>query len=173
MRYTTVIDISEMPSVYRNHNARLLYIHMALKCGYHDDDRDVLNDSIRTLALRSGLTVSATRHALGVLQAASLITKEGTAWRVRKWVMQADVTPRLQPKKAKPKEEDNDLVRRQELQIEEYRRKVNEAVNDMAKSDLMEWLKELQEGRSLRHHGVQMAANEQNITWLKKQIEKR
>lgn len=173
MRYTTVLDISEMPAVYRNLNARLLYIHMSLKCGYHDDDRDMLQCGIRTLALRTGLTVSATRHALGVLQAASLITREGSAWRVRKWVMQADPTPRRQPKKAKPKEEDNDLVRRQELQIEEYRRKVNEAVNDMSKSDLKEWLNELQEGRSLRHHGVQMAANDQNISWLKKQIEKR
>lgn len=170
-----MIDISEIPSVYRCQNARLLYVHMALKCGYHDDDRDILNDSIRTLAIRTGLTVSATRHALGVLQSASLITREGSAWRIKKWVMQTNPTPRRQPAKvqAKPTKEDNDLVRKMELQVEEYHRKVVNAINEMSKPDLIEWLLELQDGRSLRHHGVQIPANQNAIEWFKKQIEKR
>ena len=61
MRYTTVIDISEMPEVYKNSTARLIYLHMSLKAGYHDADRDLVKLSIRRLSSDVGVTVSATR----------------------------------------------------------------------------------------------------------------
>ena len=77
MRYTTIIDITELPSIYRNHNARLVYLHLVLKCGYHDTDRDLTDTSIRQLSAAVGLTIAATRHALLQLQAVGLLSREG------------------------------------------------------------------------------------------------
>lgn len=96
MRYTTIIDISEIPVIYRNHNACRVYIHMALKSGYHDADRDVIHVSVRRLASDCGISVAAARHALGVLQRAELIANEGVTWRVKKWVLDLKPTPRRQ-----------------------------------------------------------------------------
>lgn len=95
MRYTTVIDISEITAVYRNTNARILYLHMVLKSGYHDDDRDILDMSIRRLSYSSGLSVSATRHALQVLEKNNLIRKQGSVYVVRKFLEVQDITPRV------------------------------------------------------------------------------
>lgn len=94
MRYTTVIDISEIPTVYRNHNARLLYIHLALKAGYHDNDRDIVSLSVRQMSAQSGLTVSAVRHALLVLEKSHLVTRQGTVLYVRKWIAEQSITAR-------------------------------------------------------------------------------
>ena len=99
MRYTTVIDISEIPAVYKNHNARLVYLHLALKSGYHDDDRDLIEISIRRLAMATGLTVSATRHAVAQLERARLLVKEGPFWHVKKWIVESTVTPRAKTAK--------------------------------------------------------------------------
>lgn len=109
MRYTTVIDISEMPSVYKSHNATRLYLHMSLKAGYHDNDRDLLTASIRTLAADTGLTVSATRHALAVLTKARLIAKVGDIWAIRKWVSEQPIMTR--PKTAKQQAADAEKAR--------------------------------------------------------------
>ena len=105
MRYTTIIDISEMPSVYRNEHARLLYLHMALRSGYHDNDRDICRISIRRLAAEVGLTLSATRHALKVLEASALVKRWGDAFAVRKFVMAAPVTPRPRSEKKRREQE--------------------------------------------------------------------
>lgn len=94
MRYTTIIDITELPSIYRNHNARLLYLHLVLKCGYHDADRDMTDTSIRQLSAAVGLTIAATRHALLQLQAVGLLTREGRVWTVRKYVAQSPISAR-------------------------------------------------------------------------------
>lgn len=94
MRYTTLIDISEIPAVYRNINVRLLYLHLCLKAGYHDTDRDVVDTSIRRLSADVGLTVSATRHALGILIASKLVTKQGNTWIVKKWLLEGAITRR-------------------------------------------------------------------------------
>lgn len=94
MRYTTVIDISEIPTVYRNHNARLLYIHLCLKAGYHDNDRDIVSLSVRQMSAQSGLTVSAVRHALLVLEKSHLVTRQGTVLYVRKWIAEQSITAR-------------------------------------------------------------------------------
>lgn len=77
MRYTTLIDISEYPQLYRSSSVRLVYLHLVLKSGFHDDDRDLCAVSIRRLANDCGLTVAATRHALGLLEKAAMITRQG------------------------------------------------------------------------------------------------
>lgn len=111
MRYTTVIDISEMPEIYRNMTARLIYIHMSLKAGYHDSDRDLVNVSIRRLSADVGVTVSATRHALHLLVRSGLLVKEGQLWRIKKWVEEQTITTR-----AKTKREMMDQIQRLERQ---------------------------------------------------------
>lgn len=99
MRYTTIIDISASWPLYHNHNVRLVYLHMCLKCGYHDNDRDMLRMSIRAIAADTGLTVSATRHALSLLLRAKLIERNGDIWRVFKWIPEQSITARQATKK--------------------------------------------------------------------------
>lgn len=99
MRYTTLIDISEIPAVYRNINARIVYLHLALKAGYHDDDRDICRLSIRSIAYDSGVTVSAARNALTQLQKAGLVARQGDCWVIRKWLPEQTVSPRARNKR--------------------------------------------------------------------------
>lgn len=113
MRYTTVIDITEYRDIYRSHTARLVYLHLALKCGYHDDDRDVIRISIRSIAADVGVTVSAARCALSLLQRRGLLTKEADGWRVRKWV--PTITPSSR-KQVKMTQQDAEASRRREEQ---------------------------------------------------------
>lgn len=138
MRYTTIIDISEVPSVYRNNNARLLYIHMALKAGYHDDDRDVLETSIRILAAQTGLTISAVRHALHVLEAVQLIKREGSAWIIKKWLPMQTTSPRpkVSQKQLDAAQDEAKLRARQERK-EELERLRREEVKAAGKTEFM------------------------------------
>lgn len=168
MRYTTIIDISEIQDVYRNKNARLVYLHLALKAGYHDEDRDVLRLSIRTTAWTVGLTVSATRHALAVLERAGLLRRTKSGWTITKWIQAADPTPR--PKKKAAATGAGDLGRQFELEIEEYQRKLRSAIDDMTVDELQSWLQELKEGRQLNHRGTYLKPREENINWLTNQI---
>lgn len=94
MRYTTIIDLSEFPAVYRNKNVRLVYLHLVLKSGYHDNDRDLIDISIRNLAWSVGLSVSATRHALHILEQARMLKRSGPLWHVRKFIIEQEITPR-------------------------------------------------------------------------------
>lgn len=99
MRYTTIIDLSEFPAVYRNKNVRLVYLHLVLKSGYHDNDRDLIDISIRNLAWSVGLSVSATRHALHILEQARMIKRAGPLWHVRKFIIEQEITPRSKTQK--------------------------------------------------------------------------
>lgn len=142
MRYTTVIDISEYPTLYGNVHCRILYFHMALKAGYHDEDRDIYRGSIRTLAVQSGLTVSATRHALAVLSRANLLTKVDNGWRVTKWVLTPSIT-------ARPKNRTEAAERKAaESFIERHERKAQEAQEQRRQDEKREemnrrkWLEE-------------------------------
>lgn len=94
MRYTTIIDLTELRTIYKSTAARLVYLHMVLKSGYHDSDRDMLTLSIRQIAADVGVTVSAARHALAVLEKAQLIRREGPIWVVKKWLLSEDITKR-------------------------------------------------------------------------------
>lgn len=172
MRYTTVIDISEMPDIYRNKNAVLLYIHMCLKCGYHDEDRDVLEISIRNLAIRSGLSVSATRHALAKLEASKLIARQDGRWYVRKWVPTAAISPRPKEKPTAVNGRDNELATKRDRQIDEYRRKLEAAIRSMTREEIGAWIQELADGRRLRHKGVTLEANENSIRYLKEYLKR-
>lgn len=93
MRYTTIIDISQS-EIYKNVNARLVYLHLCLKAGYHDEDRDLIVVSIRNLAIQVGLTLSATRFAVFQLEKLHLLTHTGSVWRVKKWVDEQSITSR-------------------------------------------------------------------------------
>jgi len=75
-------------------NVRLLYIHLVLKAGYHDDDRDVVSLSLRSMAADTGLSFSATRHAIKVLQKYNLATIVNGRLTVRKWVSPAPISKR-------------------------------------------------------------------------------
>lgn len=150
MRYTTIIDISEVPSVYRNNNARLLYIHMALKAGYHDDDRDVLETSIRILAAQTGLTISAVRHALHVLEGARLIKREGSAWIVKKWLPMQTTSPRPKAtQKQLDAAQDEAKLRARQERKEELERLRREEVKATGKTEFMLYYEGLQEKAQL------------------------
>lgn len=99
MRYTTVIDISENRQLYANHNAVLVYLHLCLRAGYHDHDRDMVSISIRNLARDTGVTVSACRHALKLLMSAGLLTRTAGTWTVKKWVEEQKITTRAMTKR--------------------------------------------------------------------------
>lgn len=146
MRYTTLIDISELPSVYRNVNARLLYLHMALKAGYHDDDRDVLDTSIRILSAQTGLTISAVRHALHVLEGVRLIKREGSTWIVKKWLPMQTTSPRPKAtqKQLDAAQDEANLRARQERK-EELERLRREEVKATGKTEFMLYYEGLQE----------------------------
>lgn len=138
MRYTTLIDISELPSVYRNINARLLYLHMSLRAGYHDDDRDVLETSIRILAAQTGLTISAVRHALRVLEGVQLIRKEGSAWIIKKWLPMQTTSPRLRAtQKQLDAAQDEAKLRARQERKEELERLRREEVKATGKTEFM------------------------------------
>ena len=146
MRYTTIIDITEVPAVYRNPSTARLYIHMALKAGYHDDDRDVLDISIRNLAAASGLTLSACRHALRILEKAQLISRQGDVWMVKKWLPASPISAR--PKKAAPgqdaaREAERKLRERQERK-ENQERQASAALAEQGKTPFMAYYEGLQ-----------------------------
>lgn len=92
MRYTTIIDVRYLPW-YRNPSARLVYIHLVMIAGWHDDDRDIARISYRRLAIEVGLTLSATRHALQQLTTTGMITATDKGWMVKKWEIPKDITP--------------------------------------------------------------------------------
>jgi DNA-binding transcriptional regulator YhcF (GntR family) len=92
MRYTTIIDIQQCPEIYRNVNARLLYLHMVLTCGYHDNDKGLVRKSVRQLAEETGITKSATEHALRQLSKMDLAKKIRGKLYVRTWIPEQPIT---------------------------------------------------------------------------------
>ena len=103
MRYTTIIDIEDYPTLYRNLNCRLVYLHMVLRAGYHDNDRDLVDISIRRLSMQVGISVSAVRNALQQLERAHLLTRQGKLFLVTKYVVQQAITSRPKTEKQKKK----------------------------------------------------------------------
>lgn len=167
MRYTTVIDISEMPDVYRNENTRLLYLHLALKAGWHDEDRDKAKISIRNLAADCGLTLSATRHAIAVLTKHDLLARdEDGTWKVRKWHLDKPPAPRPKKSEVAAAAGARAITEQADKDLKEYQQRVLQAVRASTREELETWLAELQAHRSLRHHGVYLNANQANIDWL-------
>lgn len=133
MRYTTVIDITDKAAVYRNVHCRLLYLHLALTAGYHDDDRDICSTSIRILAAETGLTVSAVRHALAVLIREGLAARTGDKITVTKFCLERSITKRARTqqeqvvKDAARQREDEQAQREAELKRQRLERAKSEA----------------------------------------------
>lgn len=123
MRYTTIIDISEIPEIYRNINARLVFLHLTLKAGYHDDDRDQAAISIRRLAADAGVTISAARHALKLLKKHGLIVYQNDVFFVKKFVMEKQISPRIRSEK---KKRENEIEEREKARKAEERRRRDE-----------------------------------------------
>lgn len=178
MRYTTLIDISEISGVYRNMSARLLYMHLALKAGYHDDDRDKITISLRRLESEVGITLSAVRHALKILERAELIKKaegvkaEGNSieYIIKKYHVVDPPTPR--PRTAKKtattiEQNNSSIADKYEKEIQENQARLIAAVREMSRDDIAAWVDELQNGFNKRHHGVYLNPNKENIAWLK------
>lgn len=121
MRYTTIIDITEVERVWHSMSARNLYLYMCLKCGYQDSNRDIMKVSIRNLAYRTNMTVSAVRHAIAVLQSSGLLrVPEPGHFIVTKWVPSERPGKRPKSSDIDPKAaEIQDRIReREERQIE-------------------------------------------------------
>lgn len=173
MRYTTVIDISEFPQIYRNLNARLLYIHMALKAGYHDDDRDICRLSIRSLAADVGITVSAVRNALLQLEKSGLISKSSDCWIVKKWVQMDAPSPRTQSTVAKKASGISDAIRKNDQDLEERTRQISEWVRTSSRKDIQELVEKLQNGKMARINGQRVYPSGRAIEWFETQLNKK
>lgn len=152
MRYTTIIDISEFPIVYKNPNIRLLYLHMVLKSGYHDDDRDKCFLSIRRLASDIGLTLSATRHALGILQKLGLIFRENDFYYVKKFVLEKPISPRVRSEK-----------KQKEAEIRERERQIQSEQEQREKEEKRRYLEMRKSGRNpLKEMVIELMARAEN-----------
>lgn len=147
MRYTTIIDISEYPQLYRSESVRLVYLHLVLKSGYHDNDRDMCGVSIRRLSMETGLTISATRHALQLLEKYAMIRRQGSMTQVRKWVVEQTITSRARTAaQAKRKEirqaEEIDRERRDKQRMVEEKKR--EELRAAGKTPFMIYYEDLQ-----------------------------
>lgn len=146
MRYTTVIDIREFPQIYRNNNAKLVYLHLVLISGYHDEDRDQTPISIRQICYDTGLSLSAVRHSLKVLISAGLLTRTGITWTVKKFVLDKPISPRIRSEKKRTAAENLErerIIKEEQSQREkEEKRKYQEEIK-AGKNPLKEMVKDL------------------------------
>ena len=170
MRYTTVIDISEFTQIYRNLNARLVYIHIALKAGYHDEDRDVCRLSIRSLAADVGITVSATRNALLQLEKAGLISKSSGFWIVKKWVATETPSPRTQATASKKAAGLTDAIRKNDEDQEERSRQIYEWIRTSSQDDIKALVDKLKIGKMARINGQRIYPSAKSIEWFENQL---
>ena len=173
MRYTTVIDITDFPQIYRNIHARCLYIHMALKAGYHDDDRDICRLSIRNLAADVGITVSAARNALQQLEKAGLISRGSDCWIVKKWVAMETPSPRTQLTVTKKASGISDAIRKNDQELEERTRQIAEWVRTSSRKDIQELVEKLENGKMARLNGQRIYPSSRAIEWFLNQLEKK
>lgn len=100
MRYTTIIDITDIPQVYNNINATRVYLHLCLTCGFTADDMDTIRISYRQLAAQLSMTLAAVRHSLSLLIRYHLITIEDNIISVRKYLPKAEYKDRPKTQQA-------------------------------------------------------------------------
>lgn len=148
MRYTTIIDIREFPQIYRNDHAKLVYLHLVLISGYHDEDRDQTPISIRQISYDTGLSLSAVRHSLKVLISAGLLTRSGITWTVKKFVLDKPISPRIRSEKKRSAAENLErerIIKEEQNQRErEEKRRYQEEIK-AGKNPLKEMVKDLME----------------------------
>ena len=146
MRYTTIIDIREFPQIYRNNHVKLVYLHLVLISGYHDEDRDQTPISIRQICYDTGLSLSAVRHSLKVLISAGLLSRSGITWTVKKFVLDKPISPRIRSEKKRTAAENIERERiikeEQNHREKEEKRKYQEEIK-AGKNPLKEMVKEL------------------------------
>lgn len=146
MRYTTIIDIREFPQIYRNDNAKLVYLHLVLISGYHNEDRDQTTISIRQISYDTGLTISAVRHSLKVLISAGLLSRNGITWNVTKFVLEKPISPRIRSEKKRSAAENLErerIIKEEQNQREkEEKRRYQEEIK-AGKNPLKEMVKDL------------------------------
>lgn len=146
MRYTTIIDIREFPQIYRNDHAKLVYLHLVLISGYHDDDRDQTPISIRQICYDTGLSLSAVRHSLKVLISAGLLSRSGITWTVKKFVLDKPISSRIRSEKKRSATENLErerIIKEEQNQREkEEKRKYQEEIK-AGKNPLKEMVKDL------------------------------
>lgn len=140
MRYTTIIDLRDYPALYRNINVRLLYLHLVLASGYHDDDKDKVQTSVRRLAYDCHITISAARNALRQLSREGLLKVEDGTYIVTKWTPQKPITPRAKTQDEQQRREAaqaaTEARRKKEEKEEEQSRKVNAWRDYLVKNNL-------------------------------------
>lgn len=96
---------------------RLVYLHLVLKSGYHDHDRDQVRISYRSLAADSGLTLSQVRHAIKILIKWHMLIRKDNIWTVRKWCQEQTITTRAKSsKEAKKKAQEQAVIAERERQ---------------------------------------------------------
>lgn len=173
MRYTTIIDISEYPAIWSSASCRTLYLHLVLKSGWHDDDRDLIRASIRQLSAATGLTKSAVEHAIRQLTKAGLLAKDGQAYRVTKWTLQPKPSPRPRQDQQRAAAASSDIARQSELQAEERRRRLIHTVATITKEEGQQWIQEVEDGRYLSHGGCYLPRRKEWLEWLKKEVLKK
>ena len=165
MRYTTLIDITEYPSIWRNNNAIKLYVYMTLKCGYHDDDRDMIKAGYRTLAAATGMTTEACRHALKMLQREGLLSRDGDSWRVTKFVLERKITKRAlksvgvieTDEEARQKQEAKEAAERTK---EEKYNAIRKDLTSRTDEELMHMLATIDAGKEIEAAGMRLAADD-------------
>lgn len=155
MRYTTIIDISEIPAVWTCESARRLYLYLVLKSGYHDDDRDQIRTSFRAVAARAGLSESAARHAVKVLETAGLLRRAAGTWTVTKWVMTQEITARA---KTVRQAKDREIAAERERQQRATELANRKRSQDEADQDLMTTYERFMAQQAAGEHSV-IAAN--------------
>lgn len=146
MRYTTIIDIREFPQIYRNNHVKLVYLHLVLISGYHDEDRDQTPISIRQICYDTGLSLSAVRHSLKVLISAGLLSRSGITWTVKKFVLDKPISPRIRSDKKRSAAENLErerIIKEEQSQREkEEKRRYQEEIK-AGKNPLKEMVKDL------------------------------
>lgn len=175
MRYTTIIDITQQPAVYRNINCRLLYLHLCLTAGYHDNDRDIVQVSIRQLSAQTCLTISAVRHALRMLSNAKLVTVQPSVITVTKWTPGEAITARPKTKReAQQQQQAQERQRADEARQEDAdrARQERQRLRQSGKTQFMVWYEDLarraaagdtEAQQAVRRHAAAYQAQKQQL----------
>lgn len=94
MRYTTILDLRDLPILYKNANVVRVYYHLVLIAGYEDRNKDWARISFRRLAAEMDITLSAAIHAIKMLERYKIITRKQGYIYVRKWLPEPTITKR-------------------------------------------------------------------------------
>jgi DNA-binding transcriptional MocR family regulator len=98
----------------------LIYLELVLGSSYQQETKDRYQGSIRTLAARVGVTVSAVRNSLKQLQSLGMVSPIEGGWIVKKWIEQPAIIPRRQ--RPKPEQQPINISEEQQVTAEQLNR---------------------------------------------------